>query len=144
MRKNSNGIVQIVNDLFPEDCLKQMHTMLGWISQQNPDLQWIEEWNAAGMALSLLTTAEGIHSINYILDIWSSQPQVMTRLLLPASSRFRQGRVSQHSKLLGRKGAYKTAVDTELFARAVAVVCFAKLLLPGSFSSFQKLQRLPL
>lgn len=144
MRKNSNGIVNTVNDLFPEDFLKQIYTMLSWISQKNPNLQWTEEWNAAGIELSLLTTAEGIHSANYILDLRSSQSQVMTWLLLPGSSRFRQARVSQHSRLLGRKGACKTAVATELFARAVSVVCFAKQLLPGSFKSFQKQQLLPL
>lgn len=144
MRKNSNGIAQIVNDLFPEDCLKQMYTMLSWNPQQNPDLQWIEEWNAAGMELPLLTPAEGMHSVNYVLDIWSSQSQVMTGFLLLASSRFRQGRASQQSRLLGRKGACKTAVATELSTRAVSVICSAKQLLPGSFSSFQKQQLLPL
>lgn len=28
MEKNSSGIAQIVNDLFPEDCLKQTYTVL--------------------------------------------------------------------------------------------------------------------
>lgn len=55
------------------------------------------------MELSLLITAEGIHSVNYIFDVWSSQPQVMTGLLLTASSRFRQGFVVKQTA--GQEGS---------------------------------------
>lgn len=101
------------------------------------------EWNAAGMELSLLTIADGMRSVNYILDIWSSQSQVMCGLLFPASSRFRQGRVSQQSRLLGRKGACKTTAATELFARAVSLFALPSSCCQGVFSSFQKQQLLP-